>query len=460
MASIKGKGKILSCLFFYQPAGHSVSIWRFWIVEKLIDIETDSLITIDSYHAAHPKRIGGSNTSGHLVQLFELQCHKSNESISLSLKQIMNSNQLTISAPGRICLFGEHLDYLGLSVITAAINLRISIQGQKRQDRLLHIDLPDIRGQEIINLAQPIHYEKERDYLRSSVNVLLRQQVNFPCGYNCVVRGRIPINSGTSSSSALVVAWIKFLLTIAGDSRGDDPLAIARLAHQAEVLEFGEPGGMMDHFAASFGSILYIDFSSPGGRQQPLPARLGKFVLGDSREPKDTKGILARVKGGILDAMQKLSRQNPKLTIKTLSRAELAEYKNFISPEQYELCAAAIANREITEQAKMIFEQNQIDDETLGRLLNLQQQELRERLRISTARIDRMIDAALAAGALGAKINGSGGGGCMFAYAPELYEPVAAAIARAGGKPYIIEVDQGVSIDAHENNPGSAIFEN
>ena len=68
---------------------------------------------------------------------------------------------------------------------------------------------------------------------------------------------------------------------------------------------------------------------------------------------------------------------------------------------------------------------------------------LREVLRISTPKIDRMLRAAEAAGALGGKINGSGGGGCMFAYAPDSAEEVAAAIAREGGKPYVITVDEG-----------------
>jgi len=54
-----------------------------------------------------------------------------------------------------------------------------------------------------------------------------------------------------------------------------------------------------------------------------------------------------------------------------------------------------------------------------------------------------MIDAALAAGAFGAKINGSGGGGCMFAYAPENPELVAQAIEKAGGTAYLIKVAEG-----------------
>ena len=58
-----------------------------------------------------------------------------------------------------------------------------------------------------------------------------------------------------------------------------------------------------------------------------------------------------------------------------------------------------------------------------------------------------MLEAALNAGALGGKINGSGGGGCMFAYASENPEYVAEAIERVGGKSYIIQADEGTRID-------------
>ena len=54
-----------------------------------------------------------------------------------------------------------------------------------------------------------------------------------------------------------------------------------------------------------------------------------------------------------------------------------------------------------------------------------------------------MIDAALDAGAYGAKINGSGGGGCMFAYAPESPEKVKAAIEAEEGEAFIINSDSG-----------------
>ena len=57
-----------------------------------------------------------------------------------------------------------------------------------------------------------------------------------------------------------------------------------------------------------------------------------------------------------------------------------------------------------------------------------------------------MMDAAMNAGALGGKINGSGGGGCMFAYAPENSDDVLAAIESVGGKAYIIHPDKGTTL--------------
>ncbi|HET6456856.1 MAG TPA: GHMP kinase, partial [Armatimonadota bacterium] len=57
------------------------------------------------------------------------------------------------------------------------------------------------------------------------------------------------------------------------------------------------------------------------------------------------------------------------------------------------------------------------------------------------------LEAALGAGALGGKINGSGGGGCMFAYAPGKEDAVAEAIESAGGKAHRIKVDAGANAE-------------
>ena len=59
--------------------------------------------------------------------------------------------------------------------------------------------------------------------------------------------------------------------------------------------------------------------------------------------------------------------------------------------------------------------------------------------------VQTMINAANSSGALGCKINGSGGGGCMFAFAPENPERVAKAIESVGGKSYIVYADEGTN---------------
>ena len=82
----------------------------------------------------------------------------------------------------------------------------------------------------------------------------------------------------------------------------------------------------------------------------------------------------------------------------------------------------------------------------IGALLNEHHAVLRDVLKISTPKIEAMLDASLDAGALGGKINGSGGGGCMFAYAPKNAEIVAEAIEKVGGKSFIISSDNGTRI--------------
>ena len=122
-----------------------------------------------------------------------------------------------VSAPGRICLFGEHSDYLGLPVMTMAINRRMTIHAFRRRDRKFRVLMPDIREEDIFTPSAKVSYHKERDYLRAGVNVLKRRGYRFPDGYDFLIRSDIPINSGTSSSSAMVVAWLKMLLSFHKD---------------------------------------------------------------------------------------------------------------------------------------------------------------------------------------------------------------------------------------------------
>ncbi len=357
-------------------------------------------------------------------------------------------NELTVSTPGRICLFGEHQDYLGLPVVPAAISLRMNIHGKRRKDRHVNISLPDIMSSETFWLDDSHIYTKSNDYFRSAVNVLQLHQFSFSHGFDCVVKSQIPRQAGTSSSSALVVGWVNFLALVSDQNQQLPPELLAHYAHQAEVLEFNEAGGMMDQFSTAYGGVVAIDFV-PEVRVEPLNVQLKTFVLGDSQEPKDTQAILSRVKHGVMNIERRLTGNHKTFHLANATPENLERYKHDLQEEEYRLLAGTVRNHEFTRQARMLLVEHKPDHRHIGELLTKHHAILRDVLRISTGKIDRMLEAAMNAGAYGGKINGSGGGGCMFADAPEKSEQVAEAIERVGGKAYVVTVDEGSKVIGH-----------
>ena len=107
---------------------------------------------------------------------------------------------MIVSSPGRICLFGEHQDYLGLPVIATAISLRLSIEARHRNDLEVHIKLPDVGSQESFSIQGDLVYSKAGDYFKSGINTLRKDGFNFSKGIDATVRGKIPVQAGTSSS--------------------------------------------------------------------------------------------------------------------------------------------------------------------------------------------------------------------------------------------------------------------
>ncbi len=351
--------------------------------------------------------------------------------------------EIKVSAPGRVCLFGEHQDYFGLPIIAAAINLRISINGKKREDHTIKIDLPDIGDSEEFSLDKEVAYTRERDYLKSAVNVLRRKRIRVPTGWDCRVRGTIPINSGTASSSALVVTWVKFLLEAAKDERANDAEEIAELSFLAEVAEFKEPGGKMDHFSSALGGVVSVDFDG-GLEARKMKNSLKEFVLADSLQKKDTTGMLGHIKSHVLEGVTRIQEKIDGFNLKSpLTQRENEEIER-LSSDVKRLLKGTLLTRDLTAEGRSLFEAEVFDHNRFGDLLSRQHDVLRDYLRISTPKIERMMDASLKAGALGAKTNGSGGGGCMFAYAPEKAENVAEALEKTGAKAFIVRVDSGV----------------
>lgn len=352
------------------------------------------------------------------------------------------SSIIQVSAPGRICLFGDHQDFLGLAVIAGAIDRRITIVGAPRTDRLLHLYLPDIGQFDAFDPGKEVSYRGSRDYLRSVTNVIRRAGVEWRTGFDCTVTGTIPINAGVSSSSALVIAWAYFLMVAADPETTPDPVAVARIGHRAEVLEFNEPGGMMDHYTSAMGGLVYIDCGGDISVER-IGRPLSGFVLGDSLEPKDTMGVLKQSKEDTLSGVRMMQENYSGFHFRTSSLADVEGTLKKLPERERRKIHANLVNWEITCAARHILAADAFVPETLGTLMDRHHEMLRDGIGVSTPKIERMIEAARRAGALGAKVNGSGGGGTMIAYAPGREEPVTEAINRTGGRAGAAIIDSG-----------------
>ncbi len=349
-----------------------------------------------------------------------------------------------VKTPARICLFGEHQDYLNLPVISAAVNLYMRVVAEREKERVATFFLADFDKREEFELSFPIPYEKERDYLRSVFNVLHREGIKFKWGINAVISSQIPINAGASSSSALVVSLVKLLLELADDPRKNFPEIIAELAYKAEVAEFNEPGGKMDHYTCAMGGILFLDFST--GKVEKLRGTLPGFVLANSLEPKDTKGILSRVKNGQIQAVRELERLYPEFDLRKTTFEEVKDAIRKLPCDLQPYAEAAVRNRELTWKARELLKKEEIPHQQLGELLLEHHRILRDLLKVSTPTIEQMMEAAMKAGALGGKINGSGGGGTMFVYAPGKEKEVKEAIESLGKPAHIVEITEGATL--------------
>src|ERR1051326_885690 len=169
----------------------------------------------------------------------------------------MPGTNMRVSTPGRVCLFGEHQDYLDLPVISAAISLRLTIDAVCTPGTAILLHAPDVGYDDTIELREPIRSRRERDSFRSGLKVLQENGLTFSRGMKCTIRGKIPIGAGTSSSSAMIVSWVHLLSRMSDQQKEFTAEEYAHFAYAAEVLEFQGPGGRMDKYATALGGILF-----------------------------------------------------------------------------------------------------------------------------------------------------------------------------------------------------------
>lgn len=363
---------------------------------------------------------------------------------------------INIKAPGRICLFGEHQDYLNYPVISMAISKYIYLEAERIPEPKFLINQPDIDTSIELRLnSGELEYASNRDYLVSGYNQFVRRNCKFEKGYKIKITGDIPINAGVASSSALVIAWLYFLNLISGKKLNSFQIALE--GYNTEVKEFKEGGGMMDHFNSVFGNLIFLKPKIPKPNLFVYTLPLAGFVLGNSKEKKATVEDLLKTKNTTLMAFKILRETMPDFNQFYSKLEDIEPYLVNLKKEYKQKIVGNIINRDITYNAKKLIDKQyslitkkkimNVDIhfyQELGNLLNLHQQQLNENIQISTEKINKIIRNCLNSGAFGGKINGSGFGGTMFALLPHNEQLIKTAIEEAGGEGYIIQTSSGV----------------
>jgi galactokinase len=201
----------------------------------------------------------------------------------------------------------------------------------------------------------------------------------------------------------------------------------------------------MDHYTSALGGLQFIE-TEGDIRCTRLPAKLDGFVLGDSLTPKDTTTTLARSRRAMAEAVDVAGREIPDFSIHRTSVEAARTIYDRLEPRGREMLEGNLANRDLCRRARELLASEAPNYEQIGRLLLAHHEQLSRNIQVSTPKLDRMVEAAMSEGALGAKVNGSGGGGCMFAFAPGRREAVAEAIRSAGGKAYLVDGHPGLQV--------------
>ncbi len=310
-----------------------------------------------------------------------------------------SSVTVTASAPGRVCLAGESLDWMtGDPSIVSAIPLRTSVTVHSSG----RPDLIELRARAPLWASRPIAVDElgnyigdGLDHLQASARVMARRCGDRLEGTAIESVTDLPIAAGVASSAAVTVAAAAALLLVA-DRSLPRPDVVARMAFRAEA-ELGTTG-WMDFMACAYGGVRQV---FPGHR--PRSAELTDhisipIVLVDTGQKRCTVDVLASLRD------------------------------RFRSGEQGMRHYADRAPGIVAQMADAL-RSDRPDYPAVGAMLTRAHTLLRDQVQCSTPLIEECVSRCLAAGALGAKLSGSGHGGCLFALVGwENLEPVRRAL--------------------------------
>lgn len=328
---------------------------------------------------------------------------------------------LTVKAPGRANIIGEHIDYCGATVLPFAIAESLYLHSSPNDKNIWKIEALDIHESLIIDLIMIddigiTHTSPVQSWSRFFFGVIhcLRNKGLQFGGLDIAFESNIPIGAGMSSSSALTCAIIKSV-----DKHFDlklSPLDIVNLASEAEN-GTGINGGKMDQYTivhAMPAQILQFDCAQMEHKFIPLDFKNHSFFLLQSGVQHElVNSPYNQRRQDIADGLAWIQSQlDPDKTYLNLSinDLKLLQAQLPISAKRLKHTITEIARVDAAIQA--IVHQ---DVTTLGRLLTETHYSLRDQYDVSCEEIDFLVNRLLQYPAvLGARIMGGGFGGSII----------------------------------------------
>jgi galactokinase len=323
------------------------------------------------------------------------------------------------TAPGRVNLIGEHVDYNGGLCLPMALAHATYAAVAARDDDVVTVRSGQRDDAFTGRLGElgPGTVSGWASYAAGVVWAMREAGWTLP-GMDLVVDSRVPVGAGLSSSAALecAVALAAASLT---DREVDDEVraGLVRACMRAEAEVAGAPTGGLDQTVALFGeaeSALLLDCRDWSTRQVPWDPAAADLVL----LVVDTRASHTLSDGGYGSRRAECERAAEQLGVALLRDVE-----------DQPAALAALTDEQVRRRVRHVFtEIDRVrecvarleagDFDALGRIFLASHASLRDDYEVSCDELDVVVDTAVAHGALGARMTGGGFGGSAIALAP------------------------------------------
>jgi galactokinase len=330
----------------------------------------------------------------------------------------------TWSSPGRVNLIGEHTDYNDGFVFPFAIEHRTHVALAPREDGMIRVlstfdETPVEMALADLDAVFPARRDEVVEWARYPLGVawaMLRAagaDAASVTGVDLAFASDVPVGAGLSSSAAIEGATAVALAETWGLDL--DRVALAQIGRTAENEAVGAPTGIMDQMTSMLGradAAIFIDCRSLDAHVIDL----GFAAAGLELLVMDTGVKHSHATGGYGERRAACERAAAAMNVpalRDLSEADLPRLAELVDEVTFRRARHIVTeNQRVLDTVQVLREQGPT---AIGDLLVASHTSMRDDFEISVPELDTAVEAALAAGAVGARMTGGGFGGAAIA---------------------------------------------